>query len=225
MSDQDLEPGRLVDEGGLGADLLRSAKADAPGASSREQTAIRLGLAAAGTGELVKAGGGAALLAKLGVVVLAAAVGVGVIASRGATKEAPKPSVTVQAPVVAPSELAAPQEETSVVLPPRASVSAPVRAPVVAPSKAGEEEVALIAEARNAVARGDQVSANAALDRYAREYPRGALTMDAGVLRVEALVRWGETEKAQRLAKELLGKEPAPAQAGRLRELLKALAP
>ncbi len=223
MTDPERDPDRLLDEGGLGADLLRSAKGDAPGSASREQTAIRLGLVAAGTGELAKAGGGLALVAKLGGVLLAVAVGAGVIVSREEKKSEPATPPRASAEIVRPSESVTPKEEVSAALSARPTATPrPTTVPLIKPS---DEEQALIAEARGAVLRSDQVSANAALDRYAREYPRGALTMEAGVLRVEALVRWGEPEKASRLAKELIAKEPQAPQAERLRELLRVLGP
>jgi hypothetical protein len=74
--------------------------------------------------------------------------------------------------------------------------------------------------ARAALVRSDAAAALAALDRYDRSFPGGALRTEATMLRVEALLARGDTKAAQDLARGLLALDPAGPHARRLRTLL-----
>jgi outer membrane protein assembly factor BamD (BamD/ComL family) len=82
--------------------------------------------------------------------------------------------------------------------------------------------VALLDEARTALAHGDASGALAFLGRHDREYPRGFLGSEAEVLRIQALFAQGQKEQARRRAEALLAREPNGPQAKRVRSLLDA---
>ncbi len=236
MSAEEKDPERLIDEGDAGADLLKSAKKDGPSEASREATLSRLGLLAVGASEVVKTGAAAMVVAKVGVALVVAAAAVGVAVSRSGAPGENTPlaqSASVSAPAVevsgAPKISEAPSNTTPKTVGPK-HLTPPVASAPIAPSAVNvtpptQEEVLLIEEARSAVTRGDQVSANAALARYARDYPHGALAIDANVLRVEVLVHWGDNDKARALANETLAKNPDEPAKRRLLELLRAIGP
>lgn len=84
-------------------------------------------------------------------------------------------------------------------------------------------EVALVEEARAALARGDAAAALGALDAHDREFSAGTLSPEARVLRVEALVRAGGEEQrreANRLGDALLEAHPSGPHARRVRAVL-----
>jgi hypothetical protein len=68
------------------------------------------------------------------------------------------------------------------------------------------DEVRLLDEARGALAAERPRAALATLARYAAEFPRGTLTLDAAVLEIRALVRADAAAQAQRLAREALSR-------------------
>jgi len=82
------------------------------------------------------------------------------------------------------------------------------------------DEVALLDQARAALASGNTAAALSALDRHKREFPRGFLSSEAEVLRVEALVKAGRTAEARAQGERLLSREPNGPQAKRVRSLL-----
>ena len=81
-------------------------------------------------------------------------------------------------------------------------------------------EVALLREARLALARGDARAALGAIDRRDREFPRGSLGPEATVLRVESLVRAGDRARARTVASSFLRRQPRGPHADRMRALL-----
>jgi hypothetical protein len=81
-------------------------------------------------------------------------------------------------------------------------------------------EVALLREARLALARGDARAALGAIDRRDREFPRGALGPEATLLRVESLVRAGDRAGAEAVASSFLRYQPRGPHADRMRALL-----
>jgi hypothetical protein len=81
-------------------------------------------------------------------------------------------------------------------------------------------ELALIDEARAALASGDAPGAIAALDRHDAEFHGGTLATESLMLRVEALVRSGDQAGAMRLGKPFCERYPASPQARRVRTLL-----
>ena len=78
-------------------------------------------------------------------------------------------------------------------------------------------ETALVDEARSALGKGESAGALALLDRHDCEFPSGAFSLDARVLRIEALERAGRTAEADRLATEFLSRHPAGSYARRVR--------
>jgi hypothetical protein len=81
------------------------------------------------------------------------------------------------------------------------------------------EEVAALREARNAVAAGRSTAALAALDAYGQRFPRGRLSLEAEVLRIEALSRGGSRSAAAARAKSFLAAYPNNPYAHRVRAL------
>jgi len=65
-------------------------------------------------------------------------------------------------------------------------------------------EIEALERVRSELAREDGQAALTALRRYASEHPRGVLTHEADVLRVEALLQAGDAPAALELAQQLL---------------------
>jgi hypothetical protein len=80
------------------------------------------------------------------------------------------------------------------------------------------EEVALLDKARSAVRTGRPNDALARLDEHATRFPKGSLSLEAQVLRVQALAAAGRTEEASRRAKRILSRSPNSVVAQRLRQ-------
>ena len=81
-------------------------------------------------------------------------------------------------------------------------------------------ELALLDRARVAMDAGDTGRALSLLDGYARRFPRGHMTPEATVLRIEALVQAGDEAGATRLARAFLEGAPDTPYAARFRSLL-----
>lgn len=92
-------------------------------------------------------------------------------------------------------------------------------AQVALPESGLAEEVAALHEARNAVAAGRSTAALAALDAYGKRFPRGRLSLEAEVLRIEALSRGGSRAAAAARAKSFLAAYPNNPYAHRVRAL------
>lgn len=110
---------------------------------------------------------------------------------------------------------------------PRASSGAPSagaaavgtgRAAVDAPAL--PVEIALVEQAARALASGDAAVALSLLDTYDHQCPQGALVVEAGALRVQALSRSGRVPEARALARKLLDAHPRGVLAARLRGVL-----
>jgi hypothetical protein len=90
--------------------------------------------------------------------------------------------------------------------PAAASTDAPRPHPVHVAPRSSEAPDTLAAErrllddARTAIARGDAGAGLAALDRHARDYPRGHLAEEREALRIHALVRSGRAAEAREAA-------------------------
>jgi outer membrane protein assembly factor BamD (BamD/ComL family) len=61
------------------------------------------------------------------------------------------------------------------------------------------------------------------LDEHDRRFPSGPLSIEARVLRIEALACRGDIARASRLAEAFLAQNPASAHAARVRSLLFSL--
>jgi len=93
--------------------------------------------------------------------------------------------------------------------------------PAASSSPSLVEEVAVIDEARQALANARGADALRVLDRYQRDYPRGRLGQEAGYLRMQALVLTGNRAAAQQLAEQFLRASPNSPLAPRIRELIR----
>lgn len=81
-------------------------------------------------------------------------------------------------------------------------------------------EVELLDDARGALQRGSATEALSALDRYAREFPRGRLSTEALVLRIDALARAGRASEAKSLGERFLSTSPNSPHAARIRKAI-----
>lgn len=97
---------------------------------------------------------------------------------------------------------------------PSSRTSAP--APAAPPADSLAAEKALIAAAREALARGDHASALAELAEHAREFPRGQLTEERAALRIEALCAGNKRAQGRAEAKLFLRDHPGATQAARV---------
>jgi TolA-binding protein len=103
-----------------------------------------------------------------------------------------------------------------------ATPSAPVQRPSVprvearTPVDVLAAENALVAAARDALARGDHATALAKLAEHAREFPNGQLTEERAALRIEALCAAGKHAQGRAEAKQFLRDHPGATQAARV---------
>jgi hypothetical protein len=243
------EPRRLREVSGSTVEhaLLSAGASYRSSAAAHAKTLGALGLASsAALSAGVASAGAAGIFSKLGwakvlsLVSLSLAViaPVTYVALRSPSSDA-APSAAV-APA-APAQARAPEPVIDSLLPSTAlSESAPEAAAVVDVDKAAPPaalrtikpdantkadsvaaELAAIDGARAALARGDANGALARLDSYARTYPRGRLSLEAEVLRIDALARSGQTAAASKRAEAFLRRHPNSVLASRVRGYLK----
>ncbi|HEX2674450.1 MAG TPA: hypothetical protein VHM25_26425 [Polyangiaceae bacterium] len=91
-----------------------------------------------------------------------------------------------------------------------------------APAPALREEMAQLESIRAALSRGDAHSALRNLDAYDSQYSSGALSIEARVLRIEALVAAGESGAASALAQRFLHEHSGGPYTKRIRSLAQA---
>lgn len=132
----------------------------------------------------------------------------------------PSPSVTASAETVAARAPIAAPSASAVRLHPVASSSAvaPVDVPPRGDDLAGE--IARLDAARKALRAGDTARALSSLDEYAKAYPNGSLASEALVVRVDALIRAGRKDEAERVARPYIAAHPQDLVTRRLRALL-----
>jgi hypothetical protein len=82
------------------------------------------------------------------------------------------------------------------------------------------EEVRLVDEARVALRRGDAAKCLAALAQRQHRFPRGVLSPEASLLRIEALSLSGQREAARTEGNRFLDQQPLGPLAGRVRAVL-----
>jgi len=235
------DPKRLVDQNGLGATLLASARSDKPRPSARDRAAAALGLSLVNSGATngtvaakgtsaslwlkMVAGGLVAVAIAGGAVVLKSSfsarrstmAGAGLIPSAEATSSVPEqgPAQTEKAPPAMSARGFPPQNETD-----------PSRGRGLRQSAdpSGESplarELKLLDAARAELEGHDPGAALAALDRYERAFPAGALRTEASMVRVEALLARGDGGQARKLARDLLAQDPSGPHARRLRSIV-----
>jgi hypothetical protein len=121
----------------------------------------------------------------------------------------------------APAESAAPDSARVEASEPQASTSARVGRvrselkPASAPPLTAE--LAALDAARTSLSHADPAAALAALDGYARDFPRGRLKLEAEVLRIGALAKSGQTDAARKRAETFLRLHPDSVLASRVR--------
>lgn len=140
-----------------------------------------------------------------------------------------EPPPRVEAPPVEPPrpapppEVPPPTEPVAVEVPP-----APSPEPVRQPSKPVDEvdllakEVQLLDSARAALPNEPR-RALEVLEQHRREFPRGALIIDAELVRLEAYLRAGDRSRATTVANKLIRSAPQSPVAARARRLLEEI--
>jgi len=238
------DPQPLLDDGATAFELalLQAGDADQPTPKARQAALAALGLSgavlgasspvAAAAGSAVPSWGTRLLAAKwwtIGALVTAsAAAGLGYATWHG--EPAPTPSAKAAPQRAQPRSvaLATPPAGPDVAAPPspaitsaqeRVSSSLP-RSPSSASNLGIQEQIALIDRARGAVAAHQPAAAMAALDDYQRRFPRGVLTQEATLLRVETLLARGDKTGAVRLGRQFLERYPRSAMAARVKALI-----
>jgi RNA polymerase sigma-70 factor (ECF subfamily) len=99
---------------------------------------------------------------------------------------------------------------------PSVAVQRPTRVEAREPVDALAAENALVAAARDALARGDHATALAKLSDHARSFPNGQLAEERAALRIEALCAAGKHAQGRAEAKQFLRDHPGATQAARV---------
>jgi hypothetical protein len=172
-------------------------------------------------------GGALAATVLIGGAGLGAAYVMAAPAPRAATVAASDPPAP--APIIAAAPTTAEPTTASVTSLPDAPTSAqdtppPARSATAHPPAAARpglaEEVRLVEQARSALRAGDVGAARAALEEHGRQFPRGALSDEVAVLRIDILERSGDRAGAERAARAYLAAHPTSPHAPRLRDFL-----
>ncbi len=222
---------------GLGVAGLLTAGTVASGAGAHAaSTTVASGTAAA-SGAKATAAAAATKLGWLGtgvaLRVTVAAIGGALAIYAGTTLHTPSPPPAPSPPGPAqasPAPRPAPQDR-AVETPPAPEPAAeqtdrlqnpaePARAPAERATDTLSLELATLDAARGALARGNETQALAKLDEYSRRFPRGRLTMEATVLRVDALLKSGDCPAALRLGQKFVARHPNGPYAKRVRSLM-----
>ena len=198
--------------------------------------AASAGASAAGAGKVGAIGGGAMLLKWIGIGVAGAFLAVTaakVVAPRDTgAHDAVRPVSTFAAPardpfavIPPPPPIATPAERSTIATPSAAPSVTPItpssaqqagsaRTAVSASASPSArplsiaDEVALLDEARSALAGGDTTSTLRILDAHDRTFPNGVLAPEASVLRIDALVDSGDETSARAEANRFLAAHP-----------------
>jgi TolA-binding protein len=229
------DPRRLLDEGSTSFEskLLRAGRKDAPAPHDRRRIAAALGVGSVFAAGTVATGASASGKTWLGLTTASAfrltvGIVVGAVAVYGGVRAlAPRPedpsikaAVTVKhaAPPPVSQSLTAPAEDKPA---PVDTADSPPRRPAartVPDTLSGE--LALLDQARHALARGDYPAALATLDDYTRRFPKRHLSSEATVLRIETLVKSGDLTQAAQLGKSFLARHPNGPYAKRVSSLI-----
>src|SRR4051812_44706619 len=78
-------------------------------------------------------------------------------------------------------------------------------------------ELSALDAARSALAGGNPSGALSGLDAYARNFPHGRLSLEAEVLRIDALAKSGQTAAAKKRAEAFMKRHPGSVLASRVR--------
>jgi TolA-binding protein len=228
------DPRRLLDEGGTSFEstLLRAGRKDAPAPHNRRRIAAALGVGsmfAAGTVATGASASGKTWLgfATAGAFRLTAGIAAGALAVYGGVRAlapapehpTPKPTAAATRPAVPPApKLVAPAPATPATV---ETAEAPPRRPAASSaSDTLSDELAILDQARRALAQRDYAGALAKLDDYARRFPKRHLSSEATVLRIETLVKSGDHGEASRLGRAFLARHPNGPYAKRVSSLI-----
>ncbi len=227
----------LVSLGAAGT--VVAATAAAKGAAAAVTTTGHAG--AAGTAGAATGAAGTAAKAAVTTTVLFKWIGIGVVAGGVATgtavgvseltAESPKlPAASVgTVPVDAMHRTGEPrprgvgQSRLNPVAEEPAEAEVPSAARFASPAQSPSglaSEISLLDRARSALDGGDTNAALAALDEHGKKYETGALSEEAELLRLEALVQRGQTAAAVSQARAFLAAHPRSPHAGRVRRLM-----
>ncbi|MBI5534348.1 MAG: outer membrane protein assembly factor BamD [Deltaproteobacteria bacterium] len=125
---------------------------------------------------------------------------------------------------IAPQPSASAPASASAAPPPAPSASAPLSsAPAPEVRSSVTDEIRAMDQAREALASGKSQEALALLDRMRHDFPRGALSLDAEVLRIEAYAASGRRVRAIYLSEQFLQAHPNDPHAPRVRSMLAAM--
>jgi hypothetical protein len=229
------DPRRLIDEGSTGFEskLLRAGRKDAPAPHNRKRIAAALGVGSVFAASTVATGASATGKTWLGLATatafrLTAGLTAGALAIyAGMRALSPEPKAPSAKPIVTETRRAPPslpKEATAPVAsaPPVEEVSEPVvRRPVASTAvDTLSEELAVLDQARRALAKRDYAGALASLDDYTRRFPKRRLSSEATVLRIETLVKSGDVPQATRIGKDFLASQPNGPYAKRVASLI-----
>jgi len=232
------DPTRLLqsaDSTDLEKELLRSWESERPSEGARDRALATLGLATVGAGAAASIAPKAASLGwtaivkwlGLGFVALGAAgAGVSMLSHRHteASVSGPHAPVQVAAPKASAELTAAAATQVDPIEPAPAPTTPSVPRPVTRSARPASsslaDQVAELDRARAALDAGDTARTLRIVDAYAAAYPGGALTQEAELLRVDALVRGGNRTEAERTGKHFLAAYPKSPHAARVRALL-----
>lgn len=153
------------------------------------------------------AGGALVSLKAGGLIALSTVAIIGVAATLGGWFDGGEDAPRAVVMATEPATPAAPMIAGPQVLAPT-PVAPPSREPAPRRTDGVREELTILEQARAALAAGAADRALELLGRHDRRYPRGTFRPEAIVLRVEALARRGETEKARALANRFLAENP-----------------
>ncbi|MBN9162050.1 MAG: hypothetical protein J0I07_13900 [Myxococcales bacterium] len=236
------EPRRLLDEAsGLDRAVLESAADDAPSPARRRRVVAALGLTSVAVSSSAAAAGGVASW-KIAIGIAAVtSLGVGGAIVRAQHSPADEPrTVPVVVATARPVPSASAMPSAAPIAPivsaaPMPQVEAPPSPVVVtarpAPRRMVREtaeiasdatpsiarEIALIDRARASIAKGAPKSALATLDEYDVTCPAGTLSLEASVLRIEALAAAGHHDSAAARARSFLERHPRSTYDARVR--------
>lgn len=153
-----------------------------------------------------------ALVPVAAIALITAGVGLNSEPKQNTELAAPKPAAAPAAPVVVNPP--APKQASPVTRAPEAPVAAavtPARQQRVERATSANDlkrEIRMLDQARNAVRNGESALALDLLRSYDQRFPRGAFRQEVAVLRVEALERRGERDRANDLARKFVAENP-----------------
>lgn len=153
-----------------------------------------------------------ALVPVAAIALITAGVGLHSESKQNAELATPKPAAVPAAPVVVnpPAQRQASPPVTRAPAAPVTPAMTPARQRVerATPANDLKREIRMLDQARNAVRSGESALALELLRSYDQRFPRGAFRQEVAVLRVEALERRGERDRANDLARKFVAENP-----------------